>query len=116
MTSVLASGEEMLPKAFVGEYEPEKYLLNEKEAVSMGPYDIANYYMEHKYQQKVALDNAKKVIYDVAAEFEALSGRKYGMIEEYMRQMTRIMIPTRIIIRMTQAPLDTLFSPRRCMQ
>ena len=73
-------------KAFVGEYEPEKYLLNEKEAVSMGPYDIANYYMEHKYQQKVALDNAKQVIYDVAAEFEAMSGRKYGMIEEYMME------------------------------
>ncbi len=70
-------------KAFVGEYKPEHYLLNAKESVSMGPYDIANYYMEHKYQQKVALDNAKKVIMDVAAEFEAISGRKYGMIEEY---------------------------------
>ncbi len=70
-------------KAFVGEYKPEHYLLNVKESVSMGPYDIANYYMEHKYQQKVALDNAKKVIMDVAAEFEAISGRKYGMIEEY---------------------------------
>ncbi len=70
-------------KAFVGEYKPEHYLLNVKESVSMGPYDIANYYMEHKYQQKVALDIAKKVIMDVAAEFEAISGRKYGMIEEY---------------------------------
>lgn len=70
-------------KKFVGEYQPEKYLLNTKECVSMGPYDIASYYMEHKYQQAVALENARKVIMDVAAEFETISGRKYGMIEEY---------------------------------
>lgn len=70
-------------KKFVGEYKPEKFLLNTKESVSMGPYDIASYYMEHKYQQAVALENAKKVIMDVACEYETISGRKYGMIEEY---------------------------------
>lgn len=75
--------EDDLVKKFVGEYTPEKYLLNPKEAVSMGPYDIAAYYMEHKYQQAVALENSRKVIMDVAKEFETISGRKYGMIEEY---------------------------------
>lgn len=70
-------------KAFVGEYKPEKFLLNTKEPVSMGPYDIAAYYMEHKYQQAVALENSKKVILDVAKEFETISGRSYGFIEEY---------------------------------
>ncbi|MEG0019078.1 MAG: pyruvate ferredoxin oxidoreductase [Oscillospiraceae bacterium] len=75
--------EDDLVKEFVGEYTPEKYLLNTKEHVSMGPYDIAAYYMEHKYQQAVALENSRKVILDVAADFEKISGRKYGMIEEY---------------------------------
>lgn len=70
-------------KSFVGEYKPEHYLLNPKQQVSMGPYDIASYYMEHKYQQAVALENSKQVILDVAKEFEALSGRHYGFIEEY---------------------------------
>lgn len=69
--------------AFVGTYKAENYLLNAKQNVSMGPYDISAYYMEHKYQQSVAMENAKKVIAEVAAEFEALSGRKYDFIEQY---------------------------------
>ena len=39
--------------------------------------------MEHKKQQSEAMKNAKKVILDVAAEFEKISGRKYGLFEEY---------------------------------
>lgn len=70
-------------KAFVGEYSAGKYLLNKDENVSMGPYDTSAFYMEHKYQQAVAMENAKGVIAQVAAEYEALSGRKYGFIEQY---------------------------------
>ncbi|MBI9105278.1 MAG: hypothetical protein JEZ04_00950 [Spirochaetales bacterium] len=70
-------------KAFVGEYKAEKYLLNPEENISMGPYDISAYYMEHKYQQAVSMENAKRVIAEVASEFETLSGRKYDFIEEY---------------------------------
>lgn len=70
-------------KAFVGNYEAGKHLLDEKGSVSMGPYDTSAYYMEHKYQQAVAMENAKKVIAEVAAEYEKISGRKYGFIEEY---------------------------------
>ncbi|MDR2528034.1 MAG: pyruvate ferredoxin oxidoreductase [Synergistaceae bacterium] len=68
-------------KAFVGEYSPEAGLL--KGPLSVGPYDAAAYYMEHKYQQAVAMKNAKKVILDVAKEFKAISGREYGLFEEY---------------------------------
>jgi pyruvate ferredoxin oxidoreductase alpha subunit len=39
--------------------------------------------MEHKFQQMIAMRNAKKVILDVAKEFAALTGRKYGFFEEY---------------------------------
>ena len=70
-------------KDFVGVYDPGKFLLNEKENLSMGPYDISAYYMEHKYQQAVAMENAKCVIGEIAAEFEKISGCKYGFIEEY---------------------------------
>lgn len=68
---------------FVGAYNPEKYLLHEKENLSMGPYDTSAYYMEHKYQQAVAMENAKKAIVEIAAEYEKISGRKYGFIESY---------------------------------
>ena len=70
-------------KAFVGEYEPEHYLLNEKETMAVGPYAVTNYGMEAKHAQAQAMINAKQVILDVAAEYEKISGRKYGFFEEY---------------------------------
>ena len=70
-------------KAFVGDYKPEHFLLNEKEVCSIGPYAITNFGMEAKKAQAHAMDNAKQVILDVAAEFEKISGRKYGLYEGY---------------------------------
>jgi len=70
-------------KAFVGTYNQEVSLLNPKFPVSMGPYDIPAYYMEHKYQQANAMKNAKQVILDVSNEFAGITGRKYGLFEEY---------------------------------
>ncbi len=70
-------------KDFVGEYNPKEYLLNEDHSMAVGPYDVPAFYMEHKKQQAVAMENAKQVILDVAAEFEKLSGRKYGLFETY---------------------------------
>lgn len=75
--------EDKTVKAFVGEYNPEHYLLNPKEPIAVGPYDISSYYMEHKRLQAQAMINAKKVILDVAREFQNLTGRKYGFFEEY---------------------------------
>jgi pyruvate ferredoxin oxidoreductase alpha subunit len=70
-------------KDFVGEYKAEKFLLHDTDNLSMGPYDTSAYYLEHKYQQAVGMENAEKVIADVALEFEAMSGRKYDFIEKY---------------------------------
>ncbi|NTV88892.1 MAG: pyruvate ferredoxin oxidoreductase [Clostridiales bacterium] len=71
-------------KEFVGEYNPENYLLKHENPLAVGPYDISPYYMEHKKQQAEAMKNAKSVILEVGARFEKLSGRKYGFFEEYM--------------------------------
>ena len=70
-------------KEFVGEYEPENYLLNPEGKVAVGPYSVTDYYMEAKVAQANAMKNAKKVILDVAKKFEKMSGRKYGLFEEY---------------------------------
>ncbi len=70
-------------KEFVGKYEPKHYLLNDKEPMAVGPLDVQAYLFEHKYQQAEAMRNAKKVILEVAKEFEKMTGRKYGLIEEY---------------------------------
>lgn len=70
-------------KDFVGEYQPEHYLLNEKETMAVGPYSVTNYYMEAKKQHAQAMANAKQVVLDVAKRFAEVSGREYGLFEAY---------------------------------
>ncbi len=79
-------------KAFVGDYNPENYLLNADMPMAVGPYATSPFYMETKMNQRLAMKNAKKVILDVAAEFEKISGRKYGFFEEYMLDDAEIAI------------------------
>ncbi len=70
-------------KEFVGKYQPEHYLLNPDERIAVGPMDLQPYLFEHKFQQAEAMRNAKKVILEVADRFEKMTGRKYGLFEEY---------------------------------
>ena len=70
-------------KKFVGEYKPEHYLLNDKEPIAIGPLDLQAYLFEHKAQQGEAMKNAKKVIKEVAEDFEKWTGRKYEFFEKY---------------------------------
>ena len=75
--------EDELVKDFVGEYEPEEYLLNPGKPIAVGPYSVTNYAMEAKKNQETALENAKEVILEVAKKFKEISGREYGLFEEY---------------------------------
>ena len=75
--------EDDVVKNFVGEYEPEHYLLKDNEPFAVGPYAVTNYVMEAKRAQMQGLRNAKQVALDVAKEFEQISGRSYGLFEEY---------------------------------
>lgn len=70
-------------KKFVGEYKPEHYLLNDKEPIAIGPLDLQAYLFEHKAGQAEAMKNAKKVIKEVAEDFEKWTGRKYEFFEKY---------------------------------
>ena len=70
-------------KKFVGQYKPEHYLLNDKEPMAIGPLDLQAYLFEHKAQQGEAMKNAKKVIKEVAEDFEKWTGRKYEFFERY---------------------------------
>ena len=70
-------------KEFVGEYEPEHYLLNAQEKMALGPYAVSNYYMETKRAQRQAMINAREVILEVADRFEKMTGRRYSFFEEY---------------------------------
>ena len=70
-------------KEFVGKYNPEHYLLDDKNSIAVGPLDLQGYLFEHKKQQSEAMKNAKKVILEVAKDFEKMTGRKYEFFEKY---------------------------------
>ena len=70
-------------KAFVGEYEPENYLLKHDNPLAVGPYGVSPYYMEIKRAQAQAMKDAMPVIRDVANKFYDMTGRQYGFFEEY---------------------------------
>ncbi|GMQ60834.1 pyruvate ferredoxin oxidoreductase [Vallitalea maricola] len=70
-------------KDFVGKFEPMNYLLNKDEAIAVGPLAITTHYFEHKRQQAESMRNAKKAILEVSADFAKLTGREYGLFEEY---------------------------------
>lgn len=70
-------------KEFVGEYEPEEFLLNPGKPIAVGPYSVTNYAMEAKKNQADALKHSQEIVLKVAEEFEKISGRKYGLFEEY---------------------------------
>lgn len=70
-------------RSFVGEYEPENYLLNPDCPMAVGPYSVTDYYMEAKRNQAEGMKHVEQVVLDVAEEFAQLSGRKYGLFEAY---------------------------------
>ena len=96
-------------KAFVGEYHPEHYLLNDKEPIAIGPLDLQAYLFEHKAQQGNAMKAAKKVIAEVSKEFEELTGRKYSFFESYkMEDAERVIVCMNSTAGTTKAVVDEL--------
>ncbi|MCR5625380.1 MAG: pyruvate ferredoxin oxidoreductase [Lachnospiraceae bacterium] len=77
-------------KAFVGEYNPENYLLKKENPLAVGPYGISPYYMEARVAQAQAMKNAKKVILDVADDFYNTFGRRYSFFEAYKMEDAEI--------------------------
>ncbi len=77
-------------KKFVGEYEPENYLLNPECPMAVGPYSITDYYMEAKRNQAEGMKHAEEVVLEVAKEFAEISGREYGLFEAYRMEVVMI--------------------------
>lgn len=70
-------------KRFIGEYNPENYLLKSENPLAVGPYGVSPYYMEVKKAQAEAMKAAKKRILEVGQAYGEISGRSYGFFEEY---------------------------------
>jgi pyruvate ferredoxin oxidoreductase alpha subunit len=68
---------------FVGQYRAQWPLLDLENPKTFGPLDFYDYYYEHKRQQVQAMENAQRVILDVAKEFGRKFGPEYGLFESY---------------------------------
>jgi len=77
---------------FVGKYKPPYHLMDKDKPMSMGPLSLPYHYFESKRQQAEAMKASVSAILEVAAEFEKLTGRKYGLFEEYMMDDAEVAI------------------------
>jgi pyruvate ferredoxin oxidoreductase alpha subunit len=88
---------EMLPdeevQKFLGVREPF-ISLDPSNPITMGPLALTDYYFEFKEQQDRAMDGVYEVFAKVEKEFEKLTGRKYGMFEEYKTDDAEIILFT----------------------
>ena len=82
-------------KAFVGDYEPENALLDVENPTSHGNFSgLGGPYFEFKKSQRNAIDRSMAVIKDVGAEWSALSGRPFDVIEGWGMEDAEYVIVT----------------------
>ncbi|MCL2388755.1 MAG: pyruvate ferredoxin oxidoreductase [Elusimicrobia bacterium] len=79
-------------KKFVGQYKPQRALLNTKKPYTLGSIELQDYYFEHRWQLAEAMNKAQDVVLDVAKDFAKTFGRKYGMYEKYKMDGAEIAI------------------------
>jgi len=86
---------EMLPddevEKFVGARDPVDPL-DPSNPLTMGPLALTDYYFEFKEQQDRAIHRVPKVYKEIEAEFEKITGRKYGLFETYKTEDADIII------------------------
>jgi pyruvate ferredoxin oxidoreductase alpha subunit len=70
-------------KEFVGQFEPEHWLLNTDKPTTFGAWDFTDYYFEHKRQQSEAINNSLPIVEAVSEEYAKLSGRPQPILDMY---------------------------------
>jgi pyruvate ferredoxin oxidoreductase alpha subunit len=70
--------------AFVGEYQPQYALLDIAHPVTQGGFaGLGGPFFEFKKSQRMAIERARDVVKSVGAEWSALCGRPFGVIETF---------------------------------
>jgi pyruvate ferredoxin oxidoreductase alpha subunit len=75
--------EDGVARDFVGEYRIPNALLDVSRPTTQGPFAMPDYYFELRHAQGAAMQAALPVFEQIAAEFAALSGRRYHSAEPY---------------------------------
>ena len=79
-------------KILLGEYEPEEFLLNPGKPIAVGPYSVTTMQWKLRKKSRNRIGKCKDVILEVAKEFKKISGREYGLFEEYKTKADYIML------------------------
>ena len=85
-TEGVAILEDKVVRNFIGEFKNIHSLLDLDNPVTYGPLDLFDYYFEHKRQQVEAMEKAPEVVKKVGKQFGELTGRFYGLLEDYHLQ------------------------------
>jgi len=70
-------------KKFVGEYEPEQYLLDVENPITVGPVALQNSYFEFRRDMADDFDKIQKEYENICVEYEKISRRSYKIYEPY---------------------------------
>lgn len=70
-------------QAFIGDYEIPFPLLDQERPTTQGPFDMHDYYFEHKRQQVAAMEEVPGAMDRLVEEFEEATGRTLAQVEEY---------------------------------
>ena len=93
-TEIVEVPDQAEAKAFVGDYTSRHVILDPQRPMHIGILVNEHYYTEYRFQQKQAMDGAKKVIEKVAEEYRARFGRGHGLVESYKTEDAQIVIVT----------------------
>ncbi len=70
-------------KAFVGERNPDRCLLDTEHPYTIGPLALPDYYFEIKRQQEEAMRHVKKIYLETGKELSKITGKEYPYFESY---------------------------------
>jgi len=79
----LEANDDETVRNFVGDYKPERSLLDVKNPQTFGAFALQNYYFEFKKQQADAMARAMEVVPEIGQEYGRLTGRSYGLLDPY---------------------------------
>lgn len=68
---------------FIGDYKPKNAMLDFSKPATYGSQTEEDWHFEHKAQLHNAIMNSMPIIEKTFKEFEALTGRKYNVVEQY---------------------------------
>ena len=76
--------EDQVVKDYVGDYTPKYPLLDTDNPVSHGMFaTLGDTYMKDKFNQRVALDNARDALVKHGKEWEAITGRPFELVDAW---------------------------------